>query len=116
MLPKSEQLGRIDLDVSGINSGSFVIELINQSRDKIFRSYKISSDSKIEYKYLDPGKYSIRIFRDTNGNGILDSGILKERKQPEMVRLYKMPSGSEIIDLKEGMEIMQSINLNEIFK
>lgn len=116
MLPKSEQLGRIDLDVTGINSGSFVIELINQSRDKVFRSYIISSDSKIEFKYLEPGKYSIRIFRDTNGNGILDSGILKERKQPEMVRLYKMPSGSEIIDLKEGLEIMQSINLNEIFR
>lgn len=116
MLPKSEQLGRIDLEISGIESDSYVVELINQTRDKIFRSYKISSNTKLDFPYLDPGKYSIRIFRDKNGNGILDSGILKERKQPEMVRLYKIPSGSEIIDLKEGMELIQSIDLKEIFK
>ena len=65
---------------------------------------------------MEPGRYSIRIFRDVNGNGILDSGNIKERKQPEMVRLFSLPSGSAILELKEGMEVEQKIDLKAIFK
>lgn len=116
MLPKSEKMGKIDLDIKGTEGTSFVVELINQSRDKVFRSYRITSDQILDFPYLDPGKYSIRIFMDKNGNGILDSGLLKERRQPEMVRLYKLPSGTEIFDIKEGMELSQVIDLKEIFR
>ena len=116
MLPKSEKLGRIDLEIKGTEGTSFVIELINQSRDKVFRSHRTTTDKILDFPYLEPGKYSIRIFMDKNGNGILDSGLLKERRQPEMVRLYKLPSGSEIFDIKEGMELSQIIDLKEIFR
>ncbi len=116
MLPKSDKLGRIDLEIKGSDGGSYVVELINQARDKVFRSYRITSDAILDFPYLEPGKYSIRVFKDTNGNGILDSGLLKERRQPEMVRLYKLPSGTEIFDLKEGMELSQGIDLKEIFR
>ncbi|MDD4058092.1 MAG: Ig-like domain-containing protein [Bacteroidales bacterium] len=115
-LPRSEKMGRIDLDIKGTEGSSYVIELINQSRDKVFRSYRITTDKILDFPYLDPGKYSIRVFKDTNNNGILDSGLLKERRQPEMVRLYQLPSGTEIIDIKEGMELSQIIDLKEIFR
>jgi hypothetical protein len=82
----------------------------------VFRSYKILYDAALDFPYLEPGRYSIRIFRDVNGNGILDSGNIQERKQPEKVRLFTLPSGSNILELKEGMELEQKIDLKEIFK
>ncbi len=115
-LPKNERLARIDLKVTGADGSSYVIELINQTREKVFRSYKIFYDATLDFPYLEPGRYSIRIFRDVNGNGILDSGNIKERKQPEMVRLFSLPSGSAILELKEGMEVEQKIDLKAIFK
>ena len=115
-LPKNERLSRIDLKVTGADGSSYVIELISQTREKVFRSYKILYDATLDFPYLEPGRYSIRIFRDVNGNGILDSGNIQERKQPEKVRLFTLPSGSNILELKEGMELEQKIDLKEIFK
>lgn len=116
MLPKNERLARIDLSVKGTRGSTYVIELTNQSRERVFRSYKVMHDTDLAFPYLEQGKYSLRIFRDENSNGILDSGNLKERRQPEMVRLYLLPSGLSVIELKEGMELSQNINLEEIFK
>ncbi|PKP43415.1 MAG: hypothetical protein CVT93_00480 [Bacteroidetes bacterium HGW-Bacteroidetes-10] len=116
MLPKNERLAKIDVTVKGTKGATYVIELTNQSRERVYRSYKVMYDSELAFPYLEQGKYSIRIFRDENSNGILDSGNLKERRQPEMVRLYLLPSGSSVIELKEGMELSQNINLEEIFK
>lgn len=115
-LPKNDRLARIDLKISGADGYSYVIELISQTRERVFRSYKILYNSTLDFPYLEPGRYSIRVFRDVNGNGILDSGNIGEKRQPEMVRLYTLSSGSAIIDLKEGMEIEQKIDLKEIFR
>ncbi len=114
-IPNSEKLSKLILNVSGVN-GSYVFELTDQTRDKVFRGYKILSDSKIEFPYIQPGKYNIRVTQDLNGNGILDPGNLSLKKQPEKVRLYKLPDGSSVINFKEGLELEQSINLKELFK
>ena len=115
-LPKNDRLARIDLKISGADGYSYVIELISQTRERVFRSYKILYNTTLDFPYLEPGRYSIRVFRDVNGNGILDSGNIGEKRQPEMVRLYTLSSGSAIIELKEGMEIEQKIDLKEIFR
>lgn len=114
-LPNSEKLSKLTLNITGAD-GSYVIELTNQTRDKVFRSYKIVKDSKLEFPYIQPGKYNIRITQDLNGNGILDTGSLPLKKQPEKVRLYLLQNGSSVLNFKEGLELEQNINLKEIFK
>lgn len=115
MLPNTDKLAQLTLNITGTN-GSHVVELTNQTRDKVFRTYKILKDTVLVFPYIQPGIYNIRITQDLNGNGILDTGNLLERKQPEMVRLVKLPNGNSLIELKEGMELEQSVNLKEIFK
>lgn len=114
-LPNSEKLSRLSLNITGVD-GFYVFELTDQARDKVFRGYKILKDSKVEFPYIQPGKYNIRITQDLNGNGILDTGNLTLKKQPEKVRLYRLPNGSTVIEFKEGLELEQSINLKELFK
>jgi len=115
MLPNTDKLAQLTLNITG-TKGSHVVELTNQTRDKVFRTYKILKDTVLVFPYIQPGIYNIRITQDLNGNGILDTGNLLERKQPEMVRLVKLPNGNSLIELKEGMELEQNVNLKEIFK
>lgn len=115
MLPNTDKLAQLTLNITGTN-GSHVVELTNQTRDKVFRTYKILKDTVLVFPYIQPGIYNIRITQDLNGNGILDTGNLLERKQPEMVRLVTLSNGNSLIELKEGIELEQSVNLKEIFK
>jgi hypothetical protein len=113
-LPQDERMARLILDLSDVR-GSYIIELTNITRDKIFRSYKIKSDSKLVFPYLQPGKYSVKITQDLNGNGIIDAGNVMERRQPEKVRLFKLSNGSAILIIPESSEITQTINVKSIF-
>jgi len=115
VLPNSEKLCKLTLNISG-SDGSYVVELTNQTRDKVYRSFKIVKDTKLDFPYIQPGKYNIRVTQDLNGNGILDPGNISLKKQPEKVRLYLLPNGSTVIDFKEGIDLEQNINLKEIFK
>ncbi|OFY45069.1 MAG: hypothetical protein A2X18_14125 [Bacteroidetes bacterium GWF2_40_14] len=115
MLPNSDKLSRLTLNISGAD-GSYLIELTNQTRDKVYRGFKITHDTKLEFPYIQPGKYNIRITQDLNGNGILDTGNLPLKKQPEKVRLYLLKSGSSELVFKEGLDLEQNINLKEFFK
>lgn len=114
-LPNDDALSKLTLDINGA-VGYYIVDLTNITRDKVFRSYKISKDSKLEFPYLQKGEYSIRITQDINGNGIIDTGSLSARKQPEKVRLYSLPDGKTIITIPESAELTQSIDLKSIFK
>lgn len=70
----------------------------------------------LTFPYLKAGKYSIRITEDLNRNGIVDTGILLEKKQPEKVRFYKLEDGTFLIDIPEMMEIEQQLDLKEMFE
>lgn len=113
-LPQNERMSRLILDVTNVK-GSYIVELTNITRDKIFRSFKIKADSKLVFPYLQPGKYSVKIIQDLNGNGIIDTGNVITRVQPEKVRLFKLSNGSAILIIPESSEITQSINVNNIF-
>ena len=82
----------------------------------MLRSYIIDKDITLLFPYLKAGKYSIRITEDLNRNGLVDTGILLEHKQPEKVRFYKLEDGTMLIDIPEMMELEQNINVTEMFK
>ena len=94
----------------------YIVDLLNEKRDKVLRSYIIQDDTTLPFPYLKSGKYSIRITEDVNENGIVDTGILLEKKQPEKVRFYKLEDGTFLIDIPEMMEIEQNLDIAEMFK
>ena len=72
-------------------------------------------DQKVIFPYLKAAKYCIRLTEDRNRNGIVDTGILLERQQPEKVRFYKIDD-SFLIDIPERVEMEQDIKIEELFK
>lgn len=113
-LPSDDKLSSLTLNLSGVNN-KYIVDLLNEKRDKTLRSYIITGDTSLLFPYLKAGKYSIRITEDLNRNGIVDTGNLLEHKQPEKVRFYKLEDGTFLIDIPEMTELEQAIDINEMF-
>ena len=114
-LPTDDKLSTLFLALTYVHN-KYIVDLLNEKRDKVIRSFIVDKDQKLTFPYIKTGKYSIRITEDVNNNGIVDTGILLEKKQPEKVRFYKLEDGTFLIDIPEMMEIEQSINVQEMFK
>lgn len=114
-LPNDDKLSTMSLILSGVNN-KYIVDLLNEKRDKVLRSYIIDKDETLVFPYLKAGKYSIRITEDMNRNGIVDTGNLLEHRQPEKVLFYKLEDGTFLIDIPEMMEIEQNVDVAEMFK
>jgi putative ribosome biogenesis GTPase RsgA len=114
-LPKDDKLSTMNLVLTNVNN-KYIVDLLNEKRNSVLRSYVIENDQTLVFPYLKKGKYSIRITEDLNKNGIVDTGNLLEHRQPEKVRFYKLEDGTFLIDVPEMMEIDQNIDLQEMFR
>ncbi len=113
-LPKDDKLSTLTLNLSKVNN-KYIVDLLNDKRDKVLRSYIVEKDSKLDFPYLKAGKYSIRITEDKNRNGMVDTGNVLEHKQPEKVIFYKLKDGTYVINIKESTEMEQNINISSLF-
>ena len=114
-LPNDDKLSTMFLNLTNVNN-KYIIDLLNEKRTEVLRSYIIDKDQTLTFPYLKAGKYSIRITEDINRNGIVDTGILLEHKQPEKVRFYKLEDGTFLIEIPEMTELEQNIDVMEMFK
>ena len=114
-LPNDDKLSTMNLKLSNVNN-KYIVDLLNEKRDKILRTYVVDKDATLPFPYLKAGKYSIRITEDVNRNGVVDTGNLLEHKQPEKVLFYKLPDGTSLINILEMTELDQSIDIAEMFK
>lgn len=117
-LPTDEALSSITAHLSNVH-GTYIVELVNEKRDKVFRKYTINSDASLVFPYLKKGKYSIRITNDFNENGLIDTGSILEKKQPEKVLLYRFgldqTNESYIIEIPERTDLEQNIDVQAMF-
>ena len=113
-LPNDDKLSTMILDLTNVRN-KYIIDMLNEKRDKIIRSFIIEEDCQLVFPYITAGKYSIRITEDLNRNGIVDTGVLLEHRQPEKVKFYKLDDGTFLIDIPEMTELQQSIDVAALF-
>ena len=113
-LPNDDKLSLLKLKLTSVKN-KYIVDLLNEKRDNVLRSFIIDSDTELVFPYLKAGKYSIRITEDKNRNGIVDTGVLLEHRQPEKVLFYKLADGTFILEIPEMSEIEQEIDLAEMF-
>lgn len=114
-LPSDDKLSNISLILGGVNN-KYIIDLLDEKRTKVIRSFIVDKDQTLLFPYLKAGKYAIRITEDKNNNGLVDTGNLLEHRQPEKVKFYKLDDGTFLIDIPEATELEQNINITEMFK
>ncbi|MCF0166898.1 MAG: ABC transporter permease [Bacteroidales bacterium] len=119
-LPTNEDLSSITLEISGTEGEPYIFELVDEKRTKIFRTYSVKEDCELTFPYLKAGNYCLRITRDKNGNGLIDTGSVLEKRQPEQVLLFKFANipGDEayLLELRERTDLVQTINIPALFK
>ncbi len=113
-LPTDDKLSSLTLEMKNVDT-RYIVELVSEKRDKVFRKYIITDDITLKFPYLQKGSYSIRITEDENNNGLLDPGDIIKRKQPEKVLLYKLDNGKDVIEIKERFDLEQTIDIKELF-
>ena len=114
-LPTDEKLSTLTVSLTGV-SGTLIVDLLSEKRDKVLRSYTITENKELRFPYLKKGKYSIRITEDVNSNSMIDTGDLLTRRMPENVNFFKMEDGQEFIDIPEAVEVNQTINVPDLIK
>lgn len=114
-LPNDDKLSSMSLVLTNVRN-KYIIDLLNEKRDKIIRSYTVNQDATLLFPYITAGKYSLRITEDLNRNGLVDTGNLLEHKQPEKVKFFKLQDGTSLIDIPEMTELEQTIDVGEMFK
>ena len=114
-LPNDDKLSSMSVILKDVHN-KYIIDLLNEKRDKIIRSYTVEQDSTLLFPYITAGKYSLRITEDLNRNGLVDTGNLLEHKQPEKVKFFKLQDGTFLIDIPEMTELEQTIDVGEMFR
>ena len=103
---KPEEYGQIFFNVTGTVGPCFV-ELLD-GQDKVLRTVKVV-DGKADFYYLNPGKYGARLVEDANDNGVWDTGLYAEKRQPE--RVYYYP---QVLELKANFDLLQDWNVLQL--
>lgn len=105
-----KEFGNITINPTYSGSADLIIQLVETSADeKVQAEINGKIPQIINWNYLLPGTYKIKIIEDLNHNGIWDSGNFNKREQAERVFYVKQ----EII-VKAYWDIEQRIDLNNI--
>lgn len=80
---KIEYYATIKVNIKGLKEPS-IVQLLDNKK-KIIKEVEINADTTINYLFLPPEKYVLKLFYDSNGNKKWDTGNYKEKKQPEKV-------------------------------
>ena len=113
-LPNDEKLSSISLEMSHVRN-RYIVDLLNEKRDNVIRSFTVESDQTVLFPYVKAGKYCLRITEDRNRNGLVDTGSILEHRQPEKVMFFKNKD-QFLIDIPERTEYTQKIDMEELFR
>lgn len=94
---------KIILNISGLVDYGIVQLLENTENEKVLQQLRIAEDSEIEFPFLKPDKYKIRLILDRNNNGVWDTGDLDEDIQPEQVMYFP-----KILKLRSNFEVREA--------
>ena len=80
------QYATIMFTLNGMEGKNVVCQLLNTS-DNPVKEVK-TTDGNVQFYYVAPGTYYLRLYVDENNNGMWDTGVFAEGRQPEPVYYY----------------------------
>lgn len=97
----------VEITLENIDRYPVIVQLTTEKGDTKREVIHDKEEGNIfTFRFVDPGKYYVRLIYDDNGNGIWDTGNYLKREQPEEVRY--MP---ELLDVRKNWEIQQTFIL-----
>jgi hypothetical protein len=100
---KEDYYGKIYLTISGLSGAAIVQLLANDKDENVLQKIQVLGDGEIEFPYLKPAKYKLRMILESNKNGTWDTGFLADFLQPEKIVYYP-----KIIKVRSNFEYKES--------
>jgi len=109
---KTEDYGNLVVKIAAIDSTMHYVVQVTDESQRILYEKQIHGNAPegISLNLLQPGKYTLKVIKDGNNNGIWDTGNLLFHRQPEKIVLIPVE------ELKANWDVETSVNLLEIFK
>jgi uncharacterized protein (DUF2141 family) len=86
----------------------YIAQITDESETKIYKTYILNGSINLNLENVLPGKYRVKIIRDTNRNNVWDNGDYQTQLQPEKVFYYL-----EILTLRAYWDLEQTIDLKK---
>lgn len=83
-----------------------VIIQLTDDKGEVKQELYSSKPEPIDFKFLDPNKYFLRVIYDTNKNQKYDSGNYLKKQQPERVSYFP-----DALDVRAGWDLIQDFTL-----
>lgn len=97
---------KLSFGLVGMNGQNAVVQLLNNSGNPV--KQVVSTTGQVEFLYVEPGTYFLRMFVDENGNGRWDTGEYDADRQPEPVYFLH-----EAIECKAKWDVNKQWNPTE---
>jgi len=87
-VPPLDQYGNLfmELNISRAER-NFIVQLLDE-KENVLNERNLKESTRLEYLYLTPGKYVMKVIFDRNGNGRWDTGDYLKKQQPERVMYF----------------------------
>ncbi|HAN17806.1 MAG TPA: hypothetical protein DCQ24_03935 [Bacteroidales bacterium] len=107
---KLDFYGKLLINISGINTGSNVIvQLIESGKEeKVIQQKTIAENKIVDFSYLPPKEFMIKLIFDANKNNSWDTGNYLKHLQPEDVLYYEAP-----VKIRSNWDVEINIDLSK---
>ncbi|WP_340077126.1 Ig-like domain-containing protein [Leptobacterium sp. I13] len=99
-------LGNISISLRNVSSYPIIIQLTDEKGVVKAEQYVEKTLPSYDFRFLNPGKYHIRVVFDTNKNGKWDTGNYLQKLQPERISYYP-----DLLELRANWELQQVFTL-----
>ena len=82
----NEEFGSVFVNLINIDTTA-IVQLIQDDK-RVIQTARVGNDGGVAFFYLRPGKAYMRLFIDSNGNGVWDTGDYASLTQPEEMFYY----------------------------
>ena len=114
-LPKDDNLSLMQFNLTGVKY-RYIVDLLDEKMTKVLDTQTVTSDGPVVFPYLKAGKYAVRLIQDKNNNGRVDTGNLLLHRLPEKVKFYTLKDGTYLLNLLEGTELEQALDVAKLFE
>ena len=99
--------GNLRFNIAGAVTYPAIVQLIND-KGETQREVYAETPQMVEFNYLKPGNYGLRIIFDENGNRKWDTGSFLKKIQPEEVRYYP-----DMVNIRANWEMEETFTVLE---
>ena len=98
--------GNLRVNLTNVKQFPVIVQLTNEKGDVLASEYSDKATS-VDFMFLEPAKFTLRVIYDANGNKEWDSGNFLERRQPEVVVYFPKE-----IDVRSNWDVDQTFDLS----